>query len=476
MEINKPNPATPSSAYAEMSGFWDTISDILAGAEAIRAKGEKYLPKFPEETRDEFARRVKTAPWRPEFDDALAALVAKPFTREVKADASTDEMKAFIEDVDTRGSNLTQFARGIFSGGISYGLHWIFVEHSPTTGLQTLEQKKRAGVRPYFISVYTQDVIAVYFDLINGKIVVNYARIKEVVVERDGFGEKRISQIRELEPGLWRVYRQNELKEWYVFEEGVTSLNYVPLVPFFTGRRDGDHMAKPPLRDLADMQIELYRALARLDEIENFAGYPMLSANGFTLPENGKITVGPRSILVAPPGETATSWSFVQPEAALLQEVRASVEAKIADMRRLGMQPMTQKSGSVTATATSIETAKSHSVLQAWALGLKDALEQALVIVSDYTGNASDAVSVDVFTDFTAEPFAQAPLTALSDARKNRDISRKTYWDGLQRFDVLPSDFDAEAEDEELAAEQEGLVPEMPIDPATGTPIESTED
>jgi hypothetical protein len=197
----------------------------------------------------------------------------------------------------------------------------------------------------------------------------------------------------------------------------------------------------------------------------------MLSANGFSLPDDGKITVGPRSVLVAPAGETPTSWSFVQPDAAVLREVRASVEGKVADMRRLGMQPMVQKAGGITATATSVDTAKSHSVLQSWALGLKDALEQVFVIVSDYTGNKADAIEVDVFTDFIAEPFAQAPLTALTEARKLKDISRKTYWYGLQRFDVLPTDFDHEAEDEDLASEQQGLEPETPIDPITGQEI-----
>ena len=223
------------------------------------------------------------------------------------------------------------------------------------------------------------------------------------------------------------------------------------------------------------MQIELYRALSREDEILNFAGYPMLSGNGFAKPAE-PIIVGPRSVLYAPGGEgITTSWSFIQPDAANLKEVREKIGAIAADMHRLGMMPMVQKAGGISATATAVDTAKAHSVLQMWAITLKDALEQAFVIVEDYRGRTS-AVEVDVFTDFTADPFAQAPLTALREARKTKDISRKTYWQGLRRFDVLPADFDPEAEDEELATENQGLEGEQDIDPRTGQPIDQNGD
>ena len=89
----------------------------------------------------------------------------------------------------------------------------------------------------------------------------------------------------------------------------ISGIALVPLVIWFTGERKGDHEVKPPLADLADVQIELYRALSREDEILNFAGYPMLSGNGFAKPAE-PIIVGPRSVLYAPGGEgITTSWS-----------------------------------------------------------------------------------------------------------------------------------------------------------------------
>ena len=121
----------------------------------------------------------------------------------------------------------------------------------------------------------------------------------------------------------------------------------------------------------------------------------------------------------------------------------------------------------VTATGESIGAARAHSALQAWAIGLKDAFEQAYVFTAEWLGEEAN-VEVTVSTDFSVVPFAQAPLTALKDARTAKDISQRTYWDGLRRFDVLPQDFDPEAEEGKLAEELEGLEPEEAIDPRGG--------
>lgn len=468
----KPGPNDPGGAWLAMVDAWQMIADIRKGAAAVRKAGQKYLPKFEEEDQTDYERRVKSAPWRPEFNDALAALVAKPFTQDMTVDGLDAELKEFIEDVDTQGNSLTVFAREAFEDGIAAGMHGIFVEHTPSPGGNgTVAEEKAAGSRPYFIHIDALRLIAVYFDVVNGKMVVSQARIRECLVVVDGFVENKVEQVRVLRPGVWEVWRQNGKNEWMLYESGVTSLSYVPLVLYFTGEREDNHRVRPPLQDLADLQIELYRALSREDEILNFSGFPMLSGNGFAKPKE-KVVVGPRRILFAPPGNGApTSWGFVQPDAANLAHVAIKCQQIATDIARLGMQPIVHKTGNPTATAASIDAAKAHSVLQSWVVGLEDALEQAFVIVGDYKGRQGAPVEIKISKDFSAEPFAQAPLVALRAARDARDISQKTYWEGLRRFDVLPAGFDADAEEQLLAEESQELAPETQIDPITGKPV-----
>lgn len=486
--INTPTVATTSSEYDAMLPAWDLIGDILAGASVIRAKTEKYLPKYEDEGSEEYRRRVKTAPWRPEFADALRSLSAKPFGKEVALDdGAPDEIKTIAEDVDGRGNNITVFAYEAFSKAIANGLHAILVDYPAMQPGATLADQRAINARPYWVQIEAKNLIALYTAIVGGKEVVTHARIRECTIEREGFGEKTIERVRVLEPGIWQLWEEVkqtgyvDKKTYVMISEGVIDRGgntEVPLVLFYTGERKGEMLVKPPLEDLAQMQIELYQALSRQDEVLTFAGSPMLAASGMHPPSagDGKIAVGPKRVLFAPPSEgSQPNWSFIQPNAANIKEIRDHVASITEDMRRLGMQPITQPHGAPTATGQSIEAAKAHSAVTKWALGLKDALELAMVYTTQFL-SIPDVVEVDVSTDFAVAPFAQAPLDALDKARARKDLSLHSYWQGLRRFDVLPSDFDPEAEELALAEEQQGLVPEVAIDPVTGKPIDQNAD
>lgn len=447
------DPSAPSSAYAAMLPAWQMVNVILAGAAQVRAHGAAYLPQYEAESAAEYKRRLAAAPWRPEFDDALRSLSSKPFGKDVSLGENTpDAFKAIAEDVDARGHNLTAFAKPLFRGGIAKGMHGILVDYPSIRAGATLADERAVGARPYWVSVPAEDILALYTEFRGSKEIISHVRIRERAVERDGFGEREINRVRVLEPGLWQLWEFSEAG-WGLVGEGAMTLPEVPLALFYTGERDGPQTVKPPLIDLADMQIELYRKLSRQDEIETYAGSPMLQAQGMGETDD-EIAVGPKRILAAPPGVEGgkTGWSYVEPSAANLKEVRESVRDVVQDMRRLGMQPSTRESGNITATASSVDAARAHSAVQAWAIGLKDALEQAFVFTAQWLG-IEPAVEVAVDTDFIVDPFAQAPLDALDKARARGDITQRTYLAGLRRFGVLEPDADVDQEVEDTAAE-----------------------
>jgi hypothetical protein len=472
---------TPSAAYNRMVDGWRTIDDILAGPDTIRLAGERYLPAYQAEKRgsglvpsmygeSEYSRRLKATPWRPEFPDIIQALASKPFTKEVSlVGEPPSQIKALKEDIDARGNDLTAFSRSVFKGGIAKGVHGILVDFPTMAPNLTRADEKASGARPYWVSIRAEDIIALYTSFVGGREIVQHVRLKECAVERLGFGEIKVERVRVLEPGRWELWEKRGDAQGYTLTgSGTLTLKEVPLALFWTGEREGSHFVRPPLAALADMQIELYRALGRQEEILTYAGSPMLQAQGIAAPADGEsLEVGPKRVLFAPPGADGaqTGWSYIQPDAAVLTEIREGVEKVAADMRRLGMQPLTQKSGDVTATATSVEAAKAHSTVEAWAIGLKDVLEQAFTYTSNWL-NQTETVEISVNTDFMAGAPDQASLDALHKARAAKEISRRAYLEGLIRFGVLVADFDIEADEELVAEEMEGLEPEQPIDPA----------
>jgi len=452
------SPALYSPARAAQCGAYDMIEAVLAGAASIRAAATRYLPQYPAEGYDEYYRRLNSAPWRPEFEDSLRGIASKPFSKPVSLQGTpSPNIKAFAEDVDTLGNDLHNFARSVFWNGIGFGMHGILVDHPDMKYPMSAYDERVSGARPYWCHITAPDILDLRTALVGGQTVVNYVRFRQWDERPKGrFGSEQVEQIKILTPGAWELWEKDKDSKWFLVNQGKIALPVIPLALFYTGRRVGPSHPRPPLTDLADMQLELYRALSREDEVLTYAGSPMLTANGMAAPSKGVIEIGPKRILFAPSsgGLGNTSWAFIQPDAANLAEIRAKVESIINDMRRLGLQPLMPRSGDVAATIGALEAAKAHSAAEAWANGLKDALEQALVFTAQWY-NEPTTVEVAVHTDFGVDLEGGTDMDALLAAREAGEISRETYWDELLRRGRLGPQFDPKQEATRLQQEEQ---------------------
>ena len=465
------DPSKTSSEYESMRTNWTLISDIMEGAHKVRGAKMKYLPKYERESLQEYYRRNLVAPWRPEFTDILASIASKPFGKDVQFKGSPPDIirgvlnpetnerdGGLFGDIDGRGNNLTTFAREAFTLALANGMHAILVDY-PDIGMSTtIAQEREIGARPYWINIPAPNILALYTDMVGGREIITHVRIKESIIVRDEWNERIVERVRIFEPGHWELWERDLLSIWARVGEGVLNRGgktEVPLALFFPGTREGTQKVKPPLIDLANMQIELYQALSRQEEILTFAGSPMLAANGMSPPIDGSvIDVGPRTVLFAPTMGTDTrpKWEFVQPDASNIAEIRNHVVSIQNDMRRIGMQPLTEQTGNPTATGQSISSARAHIAIKAWALMMNDVIEQAFVYTCEWLGLPTE-IETEISTDFSVMPYSQHPLQSLAAARGTRDLSRYTYLDGLKRFDVLPADFDYEAEQKRIKDE-----------------------
>src|SRR6186997_1136474 len=70
-------PDTPSADAECMVDQWRLISDVMEGNDAIKAGGERYLPRFARESYQKYRRRLADAPWRPIFPSAVESLTSR---------------------------------------------------------------------------------------------------------------------------------------------------------------------------------------------------------------------------------------------------------------------------------------------------------------------------------------------------------------------------------------------------------------
>ena len=320
---------------------------------------------------------------------------------------------------------------------------------------------------------------------------------------RDGYTEKLVERVRILNreptinpvtndvtaygPPTWTLYelqttvneqtKKNE-QNWVLIGAGNITIGVIPLVPFKTGKRDGTSWKiEAPLKDIAYLQIEEFQQESNLKNIKELTAFPMLAGNGVSgvnaKGEEVEIKVGPHAVLFAPPsidGRAVGSWTYIEPSGSSLTFLKADLEGIRTEMRDLGMQPLTTSNLTVITTAN--VSMKVHNQVQAWALGLKDALEQAWKLTCMWMTRDEEVV-VRIHTDFGVDFESGSELAALQSMRTSRDLSQLTFWEEFQRRGTLSDDFDPDMEKERLAEEQANdiLTPEKHIDPKTGMPI-----
>ena len=272
-----------------MVPYWDKVTDILNGQEAVKCAGTAYMPMFPDESTKDYDFRLQISKFTNIYRDVVEGLASKPFQNEITLLDGEDipqELLDFAENVDGAGNNLTSFAALTFFNGINYALDWIFVDYPsvPNPEVITVADAKNMNLRPFWVHILAKNVLEIRTEMKGSEQIITYFRHME-----PGFGDEPM-HVREFiknENGQidWRLYvevlNDKGEKEFIVEQEGVLSIDFIPMVPFVTGRRDGKSFKfYPPMSDAADLQITLYQNESALEYIKMLTSYPMLATDG----------------------------------------------------------------------------------------------------------------------------------------------------------------------------------------------------
>lgn len=512
------NPMQTSGDYDAMSGYWTMVDAIVAGAEAMRAIGgvrpagsgrafaqSPYLPAFPNESQADYELRRCHAPFTNIYEDISGNLAAKPFAKtcELAQDAG-DDLKKLAENIDGQGHSLHVFAQSVFKPALDKGIDWILIDHTSVPQGATLADERSMGARPYWVRIPAERMLAVYSAFLNGSEAIYHARVYEPATVREGFSETTVERVRVMDrapiydvlgnlvgfgPATWKLLEQSEKTEggkketvWIEVSAGNFTIGVIPLVPVVpVGRLGMSWRVKPAFRDIAYMQIEEFQQESSLKSIKELTAFPMLAGNGVMPPTDAKgqpvtVPVGPRGVLFAPPGGDGKfgNWAFVEPAGSSLTFLQTDLEKHREQMRSLGRQPMA--SANLTVITTANVSMKASSAVQAWAIMLKDALEQAWVLTCKWLGQEAKAPAVNLHMDFGVDLEGGTELDALQKAQASGVISKRLQFNEMKRRGTLSDNADWDDDQEQMAEEQQGLEPEQPIDPLNGDPLAPVND
>lgn len=465
---------TPSPAVKKMRDTWDMVEALMGGTAAMRALGERFLPRWPSEEPKSYAARLRTSTLFPAFKRTAHTLAARPFSKAISySDDVPPRIRALLEeDCDMQGNNLDVFAAVAFRAQMAFGVEGILIDHPVRPlGATTQLDDAQLNMRPYLVHVSAQQIIGYRTEMINGLMRLAQLRISECVEVPDGaFGTKEIKQIRVLEPGKWALYRPADgataaQTVWTLFDSGTTTLKEIPFV-FLYGERTGFMTAKPPLLELAHLNVKHWQQQSDQDNLMHVARVPVLTVRG--VHDDFKLVIGASAAVSLGDSPTA-EMRFVEHTGAAIGAGKMQLDDLKEEMRQSGAELLVLRPGPATATEVASDNAVGMCALQEMANATEDALDRALQFMAEYMGEPNGG-HVELFKDFGAASLSDASAQLLLTMSTAGKLSNDTLIDEFKRRGILSAEVDWETEQEAMGEEGPPAPPAGKIDPITGLP------
>jgi len=435
-----------SPESAAMLPAWALVDDLLGGTDAMRAAGERYLPKRPLEDDRDYKARLNAATLLPALAETIKKLIGRVFAEPMLIG---DDVPQWVDDevlpdVDLQGRNLHVFAREWFDEALGYGLSHCIVESPRVDGVRTRADQRAANLRPYLIRIHPRRVLG--WKVVDGKL--TQVRIAfERVVDDGEFGQKTVAQVRVYEPGHVRTFEASGKDGTYVFVDDVpTGLSRIPLITLYT-KRTGMLTATPPLLDLAHLNAKHWRAQSGNDALIDTASVPILSISG--VQEGDDIVIGAKHAVRLPSG---AEMKYVEHTGAAITAGREALADLVEDMRLAGAKLLQPVQAGKSDAQASEDNTSGNSELGGMATQLQDTLTDLLDVIGEYRGDAAGG-TVELRPNLDPDPTPANTLTALIGLRNAGALSDETLFGEAQRRGLVAGDITWADEAERIAAQ-----------------------
>lgn len=475
---------------------WTLVCDLFGGTDRMRACGETYLPReVGERATDKdgdirFQARLNRSTLTNFYKKTLVKHVGKVFSAAIKHQGYVTKIEEWLENVDLRNNDLTEFGKNVFLDGYNKGVTYIVAEHlknplvsaDPAAPKPSIKAEKDLGMRPYLAHIPANRMLDIRGEYLRGKFVPVLVRYVEEVIEYPevGFTPSLVTQVKILQPGSWSIWRYDtEVAMWYQHDAGATNLKFIPIVDF-NPNPCGFMLGTPVLEELAEKTVQYWRESSDLSNILNKVASPILHYRGQNVDAQGNdvdLVVGPNALVIS--NQHDNVLEYVEHTGSAISANQENLKIQRDEMTLLGLEPL--QVTSKTATEANLASYEANSTLKAMALRLQDRLEQAIVFMACYTGDAQEkdgemvlSGSLTVNTNYGIQGGEASESEFIETLGEKGYLSKVRVMEELQRRNVVNPDLDAQELIDE-ASKEKVTEPTPPADPnviSNQTPVE----
>ena len=431
---------------------WEIMKAVTLGTEYLRENSEAFLPIEPREDYTAYLARVNRAVFSPFTQRLVRAAAGLILRKPISLVGDPYWTDVFAKDVDGCGSDLDEYARRLLICSLTYGQAHTLVDFPAPTGARSLAEERDLNRRPYWIEIDPANIYGWRLDR-----EVNYGnliqiRLKEKAVVPDGdFGEKVYDQIRVIEPGRYRVFRQVEsmkgmsggfpypnafdatdaTSDYELVESGDYSLGEIPLVTTYSGKTD-TMTSKPPLLDIAYLNLAHFQRQADLIHSLHIASQPILVMEGWD-DQTKDTAVSVNYAMATAPGNKIY---YVEPAASAFEAQSAEIKELQMQMATLGISTLSQqKFVAESAEARRLDRVDTNSMLSMVSLDVEQALQKSFNLAASYVG--IEPPEVKLSRDFDIDRLIGQDITALTALFDQGVLDRDEFRQILVEGEVL---------------------------------------
>ena len=433
--------------YTAAAPIRTMIAALMEGTDAMRKAGELFLPPYPAEKEPQWQDRLRRSTLFAALSDTIDRHSGRPFGQPVTVDGlEGSPLESLLDDADAEGSDLTSFAKAVWIDAEANGMSHIFVDMPEAVEAQTRADELEARLSPRFIHI----PCAALF---------NWAH------RGGGAGAKVLTEARwrsgdtimRWTLNAWEEFKRDDAGQWVVSRSGANQFGMIPLVTVYF-RRTGLMQARPPLKGLAELNLQHWQDSSDQRNIESVARCGLLFAKGFTDEQVAQIKVGPKALISA--GRDA-DLRVVEHSGSAVSIGREAIKHLETQMETLGMKPEVSRSIDSTATGAVINESQATTDLAAWALEIERALAACFVLASSLSGSPlPDGFKLSVYRDFAVAGRAQ-DMAVLVQMGTSGLLSPQAVQRESMRRGLLAPDHDIEQDMQQLAASGLSGLPPM---------------
>lgn len=457
---------------------WLRARDVLAGEDAVKNAGEKYLPRLESQTDDEYkAYRARAAFFNASARtmEGFVGLVCRrpPFIKVPEPSSSIGKaLGEFVNDADMLGTTLASYGQTVVTELIAVGRAGTLVDWE--SGVEN---------RVYVSRYVAEDILNWRTERIDGRNLLTLVVLRETaeIPKSDGkrgrsvdFEVDLVDQIRvlklvcgkgsglggksrrayECQVEIWQLLPQAHQAgqkrtgktEWRLVETR-TPLRRgkpLPLIPFiFHGPRSSlPEVCKLPLADIVFVNLDHYRLDADYKHGMHFTALPTAWVSGFD--KSATLRIGSSTAWVTE--TTGATAGFLEYTGQGLTTFERALDRDERLMAVLGARLLEgQRRVGETAQAIELRQSGENSILSNLAMSASASLTQVLrwaywwnstEDLPDHVTNES--VVMELNTDFAMTGMTAQELTAVVGAWQKNAISRDTMLHLFRKGEILP--------------------------------------